>query len=362
MNIKPTLPNLSALLQRSPKLGLPPGTLVYVGEHPVDKPVMTIIEYDDEHHERVDVKELEEIERYRVSKTITWLNVDGLRDAEFVAKIGAEFGLHPLVMEDVLNTSQRPKFEDYPDHLFLVLRMFYYENGTGEVTSEQVSIIIGEDYVLSFQETVGDVLDPIRDRLANKKGRVRTHGPDYLAYAIMDVIVDHYFAIMEQLGEQLESLEDELIENPTRQTLARIYRHKRGVLDLRRAIWPLRDAVNAMLRCDSKLLTPDTRVYLRDAYDHVSRVIDTIEVYRETVATMLEIYLSAMSQKMNEVMKVLTIIATIFIPLTFLAGVYGMNFEYMPELEWPWAYFGVLGVMLAVALGMVYYFRRKEWF
>jgi len=293
---------------------------------------------------------------------VTWVNIDGLHDIEIMEKIGKHFGLHPLVLEDILNTEQRPKIEDFDDYIFVVLKMLYYDENEGEIRAEQISIILGSNFVLSFQERVGDIFNPLRDRIRNAKGRVRKMGPDYLAYSLLDAIVDNYFVVLEKLGEQIEGMEEELVTNPTPETLQRIHNLKREMIFLRKSVWPLREVVSRLERGESPLIKEATGIYLRDVYDHTIQVIDTIETYRDMLSGMLDIYLSSISNRMNQVMKVLTIIATIFIPLTFVAGIYGMNFEYMPELKWHWFYPKAFWlVMLGVAALMLVYFRRKRW-
>jgi len=264
-------------------------------------------------------------------------------------------------MEDMLNTNQRAKLDEYEDYLYLVLRMFYYSGSIKEIHSEQISIVIGKGYVLSFQETEGDIFDPIRDRIRTGKGKIRKMDADYLGYCLLDTIVDNYFIIMESIGDELEDLEDELVKNPTQDTLQKLYRIKQNMLLLRKSVWPLREAISKFQRLEHKLIGETTKLYLRDVYDHTIQVIDNIETYRDMTTGMIDIYLSSISQKLNETMKVLTIIATIFIPLTFITGLYGMNFEFMPELTWKYGYFAALFVMLSVAVTMMTYFKRKKW-
>lgn len=346
------------MTKRKPKVGLPPGTLVHVGEKRAEKVRITIIDYDERQFQEKDAENVEECFPFKDEPTVTWINIDGLHQLDIIEKLGKRFDLHPLLQEDILNTEQRPKMEDFESHIFIVLKMLYYD---GEVKSEQVSIILGRNFVISFQETEGDVFNLIRERIRNGKGRIRRMGSDYLAYALIDAIVDNYFIILEKFGGNIEDLEEELVTNPTLETLQIIHTLKRELILLRKTIWPLREVISSLQRVESQLIVESTEIYLRDVYDHTIQVIDTIESYRDMVSGMLDIYLSSISNKMNEVMKLLTIIATIFIPLTFLAGIYGMNFQYMPELEWRWGYFAVWIIMLAVGLSMVVYFRRKRW-
>ena len=304
---------------------------------------------------------MKNVSPFKDKPTVTWINIDGLQEVGIIEKIGAHFGIHPLVLEDILHTGQRPKAEDLGDYLFVVLRMLYYDEREDVMISEQVSLLLGPNYVISFQERGGDVFNPIRERIRNSKGHIRKGGADYLAYALLDAIVDHYFVILEKLGEKIESLEEELVTNPTPETLQTIHTLKRELIFLRKSVWPLREVISGLEREASPLITEPTGIYLRDVYDHTIQVIDTIETYRDMVSGMLDIYLSSVSNRMNEVMKVLTIIATIFIPLTFIAGIYGMNFKYMPELEWHWGYFLVLLVMTIIIAFMVFHFKRKKW-
>jgi len=269
--------------------------------------------------------------------------------------------LHPLVLEDILNTDQRPKMEDYGDYLYLVLKNFYEREGEG-LQSDQISVILGKDFVLSFQEKESSILDSIKEKISKSKGRIRKEGADYLAHAIMDNIVDNYFIVLENLEEKIENLEDDLVKKPTQSTLHDIHMFKRELIMLGKSLWPLREAINSLARSGSPLIDKSIVVYFKDIYDHIIAIIDTVETFKDMLSVMLDIYLSTISNKLNEVMKVLTIIATIFMPLTFIAGVYGMNFKYMPELEWRLGYFGVLGIMLTVALIMVFYFKKKKWF
>ena len=343
------------------KVGLPPGTLVHVGEKKTEKVKITIIDYDVKNYQEKEVERIEECFLFKDKPTVTWINIDGLQEINIVEKIGAHFGIHPLILEDILHTGQRPKGEDLGDYLFIVLKMIYHDENEDEIIGEQVSLILGQNYVISFQEREGDIFNPIRERIRNSKGRIRKGGADYLAYALVDAVVDHYFVILEKLGERIESLEEELVTNPTPETLQIIHKLKRNLIFLRKSVWPLREVINALERGESPLITNSTGIYLRDVYDHTIQVIDTIETFRDMVSGMLDIYLSSVSNRMNEVMKVLTIMATIFIPLTFIAGIYGMNFKFMPELEWHWGYPTALIVMLGVVGFMVMYFRRKRW-
>jgi magnesium transporter len=289
------------------------------------------------------------------------MNVTGLHDVELIRQLGERFDLHPLVLEDVVSTGQRPKFEDFGSYVFMVLKTLHGGEELGHVRTEQISIILGPNFVISFQEIEEDPFGHVRERIRSGRGRIRTMGPDYLAYALVDAIVDHYFVVLEKLGDAIEVLGEETVSDPTPSTLHTIQGLKRELSNLRRSVWPLREVVSGFQRGESNMLSERTEVYLRDVYDHTIQVVETIEAYRDIVSGMFDTYLSSVSNRMNEVMKVLTIIATIFIPVTFVAGVYGMNFQRMPELAWPWSYPAALLLMLAIALVMIAYFRRKRW-
>ena len=347
--------------RRSKKAGLPPGTLVFDGERRVERTRITLFDYDGSRLQEKEAERIEECFPLKDEPTVTWINIDGVHEVENVEKIGGHFGIHPLVQEDIVHIGQRPKMEDFDEYLFIVIKMLFYDDGKEEVTAEQVSLVVGENYVISFQEREGDVFEPVRERLRNGKGRIVKQGADYLAYALLDAIVDSYFAILEKTGDRIESLEEELITNPGPGTVGIIQRMKREMVFLRKSVWPLREVISGLERDESSIIRESTHVYLRDVYDHTIQVIDTVETLRDMIGGMLDIYLSSVSNRMNEVMKVLTIIATIFIPLTFIAGIYGMNFEHMPELRVPWAYPAVWGVMCAVGILMLIYFRRKRW-
>jgi magnesium transporter len=345
--------------------GTAPGTLRAPEIARVDKVRVRVIDYDAEHVEEREIEHLDECRRFSDTPSVTWINVDGLTDVPLLESLGQMFRLHALTLEDVLNCGQRPKVEDYGAYKFIVLRSLRMEGG--RLAGEQISLFLGPNFVLTFQEVPGDSFDPVRERIRQGKGLIRKSGPDYLAYALIDALIDEFFPVLEQFGERIETLEDELIERPSPATLHQIHDVKRELLALRRAAWPERDLLNTLLRDDSELIRPETKIFLRDCYDHVVQALDMIETYRELASGMLDVYLSSLSNRMNEVMKVLTVISTIFIPLTFIAGIYGMNFHpnspwNMPELDWWFGYPFSLALMVAVALGMVAYFRRKNWF
>ena len=347
--------------KESSTIGLPPGTLVHIGEQKIEKVSLSVIDYNPlEYHEN-SIEKIEDCFPFDEKSTVTWLNINGIHNSEIIENIGKHLNLHPLILEDIMNTHQRPKMEDYGDYIYIVLKMLYHDSAHDKLEVEQVSLILGPNYVISFQEKEGDVLDPVRDRIRKGKGKIRKIGASYLAYCLTDAIIDHYFKLLEETGDKIENLEEELVTSPTPDTLKMIHRLKREMVLLRKSIWPLREAVSSLERTDSNLIEASVGLYLRDIYDHTIQVIDTIESFRDMISGMLDIYLSSLSNKMNEVMRVLTVIATIFIPLTFIAGIYGMNFINMPELQLRWGYFGALIIMLLVSILMIFYFKRKKW-
>jgi magnesium transporter len=326
-----------------------------------ENPRLSLISYDaDRFAEHVSCS-LEECLASCDEDGIRWINVDGLSDPALLETLMDRLGIHPLVMEDVTALEQRPKLEDYGKYLFAVLNMLSIEKETGRLLSEQVSIVLGDRFVLSVQEEVGDLFGPVRERLRTGKGKLRKMGADALAYSLLDAVVDGYFTILETLGDQVEALEEELVTKPTRETLHALHGQKRELIFLRHSIWPLRELIGSLERGESPLLSEQLAPYLRDLYDHTIQVLETVESLRDTLSGLLDIYLSSISNRMNEIMKVLTVISTLFIPLTFIVGVYGMNFRFMPELEWHWGYPAVWGVMVTVAGFMLRYFHRKGW-
>jgi len=346
----------------SSKIGLPPGALVHVGEKKIDKVRIRIIDYDDEEVREREVETIEECFPFRDEESSTWINIDGLHDVQLIEKLGLHFGAHPLVLEDILNTGQRPKFEDFNDYLFITLKMLYFSEKEDEIFEEQVSFILGRNFVISFQERVGDVFEPVRERIRSGKIRMRKRKSDHIAYALIDSVVDNYFVVLEKLGDAIELFEEQLLEDPPSDAPEQILSMRRKIIALKRSIQPLRDALSNFYRSESELLHDTTVLYLRDTQDHVIHALETIDSYREMISGMLDTYHSSISNRMNEVMKVLTIIATIFIPLTFVAGIYGMNFEHMPELRWFWAYpVGFWGLIVGLGILMFYFFKRKRW-
>ena len=347
--------------RHSQNSGLPPGTLLYLGDKQGGTTI-TVIDYDKNDVRERAIEAPEECRQYVDKSTVTWINVIGLHDTETLQKVGDVFAIHPLAMEDVVSSGQRPKMEDHGEYILLTLKMLYRQQKTGAVVAEQVSIILGRDYVLTFQEVEGDVFDVIRTRIRTAKGRIRGMGCDYLAYALLDAIVDNYFIVLEDVGDRIEDLQDQVIKEADPETLQVIHRLKGEMIFMRKNLWPLRELVGGLEKSESPLVGDSLAPYLRDVYEHTVQVIDTVESQRDMLAGTLDIYMTTVSNRMNEVMKVLTVIATIFIPLTFIAGVYGMNFETMPELKCPWGYAAVWTVMILVGLGMVAYFKSKKWF
>ncbi|MBN2070467.1 MAG: magnesium/cobalt transporter CorA [Candidatus Krumholzibacteriota bacterium] len=343
------------------KAGLPPGTLVFHGDKKIDKVKISLIDYDENQFQEKKIEKIEDCFPFKDEPTVTWINIDGLHDVEMLEKLGERFDIHPLVLEDIISVGQRPKLDDFDNYIFIVLRMLSYDDKNDELLSEQVSLILGANFVISFQEREGDVFEPIRERLRGKKGRIIKQGADYLAYTLLDIVVDNYFTILEKVGDRMEAMDEVIVENPDPENLQEIQAIKHEMIFIRKSIWPLREVISGLERLESKLIRHSTHIYLRDVYDHTIQVIDTVESLRDMISGLLDIYMSSVSNRMNEVMKVLTIIATIFIPITFIAGIYGMNFESMPELKISWAYPAVWGVIIAVIAGMVVYFKKKKW-
>jgi magnesium transporter len=348
-----------AAQRRSAKTGLAPGALIHIGKVHTDRAKITLCQYNESLFKEEQADTLEGVMPSPDEKTVTWVHIVGLQNTELLDRMGQLFGLHRLILEDILNTEQRPKSEDHGDYLFVVLKLFH-EAPDGATVSEQVSLVLGSNWMITLQEKEGGFLDPVRTRLRNEKSRLRKGGTDDLAHAILDAIVDGYFVVLDRFGERIEKVEEALIDRPSPQILRLIQELKREIIFLRKSVWPLREVVASLGRSDSPLIDKTTSIYFRDIYDHTIQAIDTIETYREMLSGMVDIYLSSVSNRMNEIMKVLTIIATVFMPLTFLAGVYGMNFKVMPELEWPWGYFALWGVMVAIAIVMLIFFRRKR--
>jgi magnesium transporter len=348
-----------------------PGTPIHTGVKRLENVLMTVHDFDEEHYDVIPINKIEKSEPYLLNKSKTWIEVRGLHEIEKLKTVWEYFNLHPLVQEDIVSTSQRPKVEHYQDHIFIVLRMIKHktsDDGKIQLQSEQVSIVLGKNYVLSFQESDEPVFDPILKRLQLGTTRLRKFGPDYLAYALTDTLVDHYFHALDEIGESIEQAEEQILSDPNPKQLQNIHILRRDLIFFRKSVWSLRDGINSLIRDELPLISDNVKVFLRDVYDHIVQVIDSIETSREMVYGLYDMYMSGLSNRMNEVMKVLTIIATIFIPLTFVAGIYGMNFDpgvspfNMPELNWYYGYPMTLLVMLMMSAGMILYFRRKGWF
>ncbi|WP_367360455.1 magnesium/cobalt transporter CorA [Syntrophus sp. (in: bacteria)] len=347
---------------RSAKVGLPPGSLVQVGEKLTDMFNIFLVYYDEESLQEMEIRKIAGCSTFLRKTGVTWIHVQGMPEIPVLEELGLHFGLHPLTLEDILNTDQRPKTEDYGDYLFIVLKMFYNAGSSREgLQSEQISILFGSNFVLSFEEKETDTFEAIRERLRSVNGRLRKSAADYLAHALVDAVVDHYFLILEHMGERIEQLEEELVTTPSAGFLNALQGLKKEMILLRKSLWPLREMITSLERSESPLISKSSMLYFRDIYDHTIHIIDTLETYRDMLSGILDIYLSSISNRMNEIMKVLTVIATLFMPLTFIAGIYGMNFKYMPELEWRWGYAMVWVFLLATAAGMLLYFRKRNW-
>jgi magnesium transporter len=347
--------------KRSKKTGLPPGTLVHIGEQSARQVSIRVINYDHDRCEEKSISGLNECFNFAAAAGVTWVNVEGLHEVELIRKIGECQGFHPLMLEDIVNTDQRPKVEDYGDYLYIVLKMLN-TLGTGEIAMEQISLVVGANFVISFQEGLeGDPFDPIRERIRSGKGKIRTMGTDYLAYSLIDAVVDGYFGVLERVGERIEELEEAVVATPAPETVRKIHGMKREMIILRKSLWPLREVLGALERRESPLISESITIYLRDVYDHTIQAIDAVEAYRDILSGLLDVYLSSLSNRMNEIMKFLTVIGTIFMPLTFIAGIYGMNFQNIPEYHWRWGYQFCLFVMVAISIVMIFYFKRKKW-
>ena len=345
----------------SQKVGLPPGTLVHIGEERTEPVRITIIDYDETRLQEEVVQTVKACVPFIDTKTVTWIHIEGIHDTQIVEEIGENFGVNFLVLEDLMSPTHLPKIEVYEDYVFILLKSLDYDTEASSVSREQISLIIGSNFVLSLQENYSEIFTSIQNRLRNAQGRIRRMQSDYLAYALIDVIVDNYFIVLDEIGERIESVEEEAITNPTPEVLTKINILRKELLLLRRPILPLRDVIDEILHDEIPLLKENTHLYFRDVYDHLIQVIQLLEMLRTAVSELFDTYTSAVSHRMNEVMKVLTIVATFFIPLTFIAGIYGMNFKFMPELEMHWGYPAVLLVMAAIGIVMFIYFKLRKW-
>lgn len=347
--------------------GLAPGTMVYLGRQKQETVTIDTIEYSATSlRERravpvEDCRRADDAHEGDEAAGVLWVSVNGIHDIGLIEALGSSFGLHQLTLEDLVNTFQRPKFEEFPDYLYLAMKMMTFDESNDRVEIEHVGLIVGSDYVISFLEDEGDVFDEVRERIRAANGRLRTARSDYLAYSLMDAVVDHYFLALEQIGDRIEDVDDRILIDPRPEDIHEVHRLKRAILSLRKAVWPLREEIAALEKCGTALIHGETKVFFRDLYDHTIQVIEMVETFRDILGGVHDTYLSSVSNRMNEIMKVLTIIATLFIPLTFIVGVYGMNFDHMPELEWRWGYYIVWGIMIAVSAGLLTYFKRKGW-
>jgi len=343
------------------KLGQVPGSVIYTGDRSKEKLFIETFDYTKDFCTEKELQTVEESFEYKDTDSVTWINLNGLNHVTQIEALGAHYNLHPLVLEDIVNIAQRPKIDEYEDYIFIALKMLYYDN-RNHIVSEQVSFVLGKNYVLSFQESEGDVFNEVRDRIRQAKGRVRNMKADYLLYVLIDAIVDHYFSLIEVLGDKIEDFETAIFAGEVDDDISqKIQNLKREILRVRRAIFPLREVINRIEKNESPLIQKRTITYYRDIYDHLIQVSENIDIYREMIWSLMDMYMTTISNKMNEVMKVLTIMASIFIPLTFIAGIYGMNFEYIPELQYKYSYFILWAVMIVLFLGMLYYFRKKKW-
>lgn len=343
------------------KKGKAPGTITYMGNREKEESTVKVIEYNSNIEQEFMPKTIAEIDTHKNHDTVTWIDIAGLSDEDFIEKLGKQFHLNPLILEDTLNVSQRPKIDEYETYIFGIFKMLYL-NDDQELVVEHLALVLLDDSVLVFQEDpMHDVFDGIRERIRSNTGRLRHSGADYLFFAILDSVIDNYFLVLENIDHKIEILEEEVYDNPTPDTAKKIQQVKKEVLKVRRYIFPVKELVNRLIDTESPLITKDTKLFLRDALDHSIEINESLQIYREMSMSLMEMYMSNMSNKMNEVMKVLTIMASIFIPLTFIAGIYGMNFDNMPELHWEYGYYMVWGLMIILFLGMMVYFKRKQW-
>jgi len=350
------------LKNRAPVKGQSPGALIFVGTRKMDQTEIRLIDFDDVHLTDQKLTDITDAVRYKTTDSRTWININGLHDVTAIGNIGQAFDLHPLVVEDILNTGQRPKIDDYESYLFIVLKMIRYDKETRMVVNEQLSLVAADRFVITFQERPGDVFEPVRERIRRQKSRIRASGTDYLACALMDTVVENYISVIEQIGEQIEDLEEEILSGHDSGVMEKINLFKRETNYLRKSIRPAREAIFQLARLESDLIHEKTRPFFKDLEDLIIHATEAIDTYRELLTDQLNIYNSVVANKMNDIMKVLTIFAAVFIPLTFIAGVYGTNFEYLPELEYRYSYFIFWGVMVAIAGASLYYFKKKKWF
>ena len=339
-----------------------PGSLIYVGDKTtVGEARITLFDYDEQHLVEKTIHTIEECLPFTNTKSVTWVNVDSVHVPGLLETFGKVMGFHPLMLEDILHTDQRPKYEDYGDYIFFVLKILDYNPDKNAIAIEQLSLVLGENYLISFQERPGDPFDPLRERIRKSVGRIRKSRPDYTAYALMDSVVDGYFDVLEKIGDKIEAVEAILASNPKPDTLRMIHELRRELIFLRKSVWPLREVIASMQRSESPLIHATTELFLRDLHDHVIRVADSIDTYRDMLSSMQDVYLSSISNRTNEIMKMLTLFSSIFLPLTFITGVFGMNFHNFPELEWHYGLQITFALMVGLGIGMYIYFKHKKW-
>ena len=341
--------------------GLAPGSLIFIGNKKMENIKIKLIDFDEKNLTESQLTKISEGKELKEKDTVTWINIYGLHDNEVMTEIGNIFDLHPLLLEDIMNTGQRPKLEEFDNCLFLVMKMLRYDNEKKKIIAEQLSMVISKTFLLTFQEQPGDVFEPVRERIRKQKGRIRASGIDYLAYALLDTVVDNYISVIENLGDEIEDIDDEVLIDPTPSVMEKINLYKREMNYLLKSIRPLREAILKLNKLDSEFIRAETIQFLKDLQDLITQATEAIDTYREMLSDQLNIYNSSMSNKMNEIMKVLTIFAAIFIPLTFIAGIYGTNFEYLPELHYKYSYYIFWGVMIVVAVSLLFFFKRKKW-
>ncbi|WP_300669873.1 magnesium/cobalt transporter CorA [Desulfoluna sp.] len=349
------------LKNKDAAMGKAPGEMIFIGSQKVQQATLHVIDYDREHLTEIEIADIKEGRHFKETDTVTWININGLHETDVIRDVGQAFGLHPLVIEDILNTGQRPKMEEYDDTLFFTLKIMTYDEKEERIHNEQLSMVLGRTFLLTFQERPGDVFEPVRERIRKHKGRIRGVGIDYLAYALLDTVVDKYIFIIERIGEQIEEIEDEILENPTPAILAKINTYKREMNYVRKTIRPAREFILHLSRLDSDLIDDPTAPFLKDLLDLATQAVEVIDTYREMLSDHLNIFNTGISNRLNEIMKVLTIFSAIFIPLTFIAGIYGTNFEYVPELHFRYSYFIFWVVLLGVAVTMIRFFKRRNW-
>ncbi|MEJ2690367.1 MAG: magnesium/cobalt transporter CorA [Deltaproteobacteria bacterium] len=347
--------------KKDASIGKAPGSLIFIGTKKIDTPSISVIDYDPDNLQELELKDIRDAVALKDTGTVTWVNIDGIHDTKVIKNIGDDFGLHPLVMEDIVNTGQRPKMEEYDNYLFFVVKMLRYDTQRKMVISEQLSMVLGKNFLLTFQEQPGDVFEPVRERIRKQKGRIRGTGIDYLAYALLDTIVDNYIHIIEVLGEQIEDIENEILDNPDPELLPKINLYMREMNYLRKSVRPAREFIQKLTYLDTDLIAEKTTPFIKDLLDLTTQAVEVIDTYRDMLSDQLNIYHTGVTNKLNEIMKVLTIFSAIFIPLTFIAGIYGTNFKYLPELDYHYAYFIFWGVLIFIALVMLRFFKRRGW-